>query len=116
VSRGKKDKNDNLKPFRPGQSGNPNGRPPGKSLKIRIRELLAAMPPEEIMKAANRIGLTTSPDARDIMLLAQIQKAWKGDTAAARFLAEYTDGKPEQPIVGGSEPIKIYVDSRFKRD
>lgn len=46
------DKNRNydyLKPwqFKPGQSGNPKGRPPGKSLKERARAMLNAMSEEE---------------------------------------------------------------------
>lgn len=33
--------------FKKGQSGNPNGRPPGKSLKERAKAMLQAMTPEE---------------------------------------------------------------------
>lgn len=33
--------------FKKGQSGNPKGRPPGKSLKERARAMLQAMTPEE---------------------------------------------------------------------
>lgn len=33
--------------FKKGQSGNPGGRPPGKSLKMYTREMLAAMTDEE---------------------------------------------------------------------
>ena len=33
--------------FKPGQSGNPKGRPPGKSLKTFVKEMLEHMPDEE---------------------------------------------------------------------
>lgn len=40
---------DRIKPwqFKKGQSGNPHGRPPGKSLKERAKAMLNAMTPEE---------------------------------------------------------------------
>ncbi len=41
--------NSGIRPFqfKKGQSGNPNGRPPGKSLKERAKAMLNAMTPEE---------------------------------------------------------------------
>lgn len=41
--------------FRKGQSGNPNGRPPGKSLKERARAMLNAMTEEEEQEFLNGI-------------------------------------------------------------
>ncbi len=41
--------------FKPGQSGNPAGRPPGKSMKEYSREYLQSMPEEERLKFLNTI-------------------------------------------------------------
>lgn len=67
--------------FRPGVSGNPGGRPRGRSLVNILRE----------------IGAEEDPDTRQTRLeqlgRALYAKAINGDVAAAQFIAERTEGK-----------------------
>lgn len=88
-------KTDNLKPFKKGESGNPQGRKPGAlSLKTYIKKWLAAE--EEfknpITKEMQRLT------QYDIIVIQQIAKARKGDTRAFEALLDRVEGKPKQSI------------------
>jgi len=74
----------NLKPFKKGQSGNPNGRP--KTLDI--REAMGEILHEE------KDGKT----ALHAILAAQRAKAARGDTKAAELLFKYAFKLPSQEI------------------
>lgn len=87
-------KYNNLKPWKPGQSGNPAGRKTGsKNVSTIVRKLLE-------QDAEN--GLLSSSDLADLakgqptsyaqaMVLAMIKKALEGDVRAVRWLAERQD-------------------------
>lgn len=81
--------------FRRGQSGNPSGRPRGKSLDAKIRELLEAteLPGVEIPDGKN-IG--------DLVVVALVGHAIKGDSALMRYLIDRVCGKtPDKIQVSG---------------
>lgn len=78
-------KEDNLKPFPKGKSGNPNGRP--KKLP-KLDELLADVLGDE----QNDIS------AAKAILMALRQKAIKGDTKAASLILDRAYGKPKETI------------------
>jgi hypothetical protein len=72
---------ENLRPFQKGQSGNPGGRP-----KLLITD-------------AYQQQLTQIKKGRsyaELIADAQIKKAMKGDTAAAKEIADRTEGKARQ--------------------
>ena len=70
----------NLKPFKPGQSGNPGGRPKGIVQRAVRKQLLA-----EIASGVKNV---------DAVAAAQVEKAIAGDTAAFVAIRDTCDGKP----------------------
>ena len=86
---------DNLIPFKPGQSGNPKGRPKGaKSRSTVIKRWLEAMD-----KGKNPMtGEVENMSVEDKMTLALIGKALKGDTQAYKALMDSAYGQPKQEI------------------
>jgi len=87
----------NLKPFKKGQSGNPNGRPKLPDLSEAIAKVLA----EE------KDGMT----ALDAILAALRAKAAKGDVRAAQELLDRGFGKSKQSmdVTTGGETINKLV-------
>lgn len=71
-------------PWKPGQSGNPNGRPVGSvSMRTLLRQMLAS----------GELG-----DAKRLWA-AQFEKSLTGDTAAAKFVVESMDGLLSQTVI-----------------
>ena len=87
----------NLKPFKKGQSGNPNGRPKMPDLKEAISKILS----EE------KNGQT----ALDAVLIALFKKALNGDVRAAQELLDRGFGKSQQNIDLSTlgQPLSINV-------
>lgn len=85
----------NSKPFKKGQSGNPNGRPKGS----RNRATVAKEWLEVAQNVKNPItGNNEELEQQDIMTLALIKKAREGDVAAYRELMDSAYGKAQQAI------------------
>lgn len=84
------DKGGNLIPFKKGESGNPAGRPKGARSRKSIVERWITIE----QSVANPItGKTESLSQEDIMVLALISKARKGDLGAYRELMDSVYGK-----------------------
>ena len=86
---------DNPKPFKKGQSGNPNGRPKGRRNRATIaREWL-----EVEQNVTNPItGQKETLQQQDLITLAQIKAAREGSTQAFNALMDSAYGKIEQTI------------------
>jgi len=81
---------ENLKPFKPGQSGNPKGRPKGsRNRRTIVRQWLEA---EEEIKDPITGELKTVQQA-DLIVLGLLKKARKGDVAAFKELMDSGYGK-----------------------
>lgn len=76
-------------PFKPGQSGNPGGRPKTKPFKEAIRRAVEA--------AGDDTGKL------DMLALALYSKALEGDVSALKEIADRLDGKVPQGIIGGDD-------------
>lgn len=76
--------------FEQGQSGNPNGRPPGaQTSAVRLRRLL-----EIVQKAKNPVTKETEDfTTLELMDAQQIAKALKGDSVAYNILLDRFEGK-----------------------
>lgn len=84
--------NDNTK-FKPGQSGNPNGRPKGaRSLSTILREMLE----EEI--DVNIDGVKSRKQFQEVIIRKLLKKANDGDIRAIVEVFDRVEGKPKQEV------------------
>lgn len=85
----------NLKPFKKGESGNPNGRPKGSiSLETRVKRLLEE--PDKLPKAIQQmIGNICEEGTApiDALLIAAYMNGLQGDTKAMQIVLERGWGK-----------------------
>jgi hypothetical protein len=95
----------NNKPFKKGQSGNPNGRPKGRRNRATlVREWL-----EVAQNVKNPLtGEMEQLEQQDLIVLALIKKARSGDVQAARELMDSAHGKVVQitDITTGGDKIQ----------
>jgi hypothetical protein len=82
--------------FKPGHSGNPKGRPPGKSLTARLRKILD----REV--SGRKIA--------DLLMEEMAKSALKGDFRFMQEIFNRIDGKVPDKVVGDDDgPVEIVV-------
>jgi len=82
----------NLKPFEPGQSGNPNGRPKGTGLSDRLREIIDK----------------NDGEIADALVKAAVKAALKGDFRFWQEIINRVEGKVADQITGADGgPVQI---------
>lgn len=85
-----------LKPFKPGQSGNPKGRPKKDvSMTSLLKKYLDEIP---AVKIGNNINTTKT--WRELIVEAWLVGSYKGNATLFKELLERTDGKVAQPLTG----------------
>jgi hypothetical protein len=99
--------------FKPGQSGNPNGRPKGSiSLQERVRRLLEDEEnlPEPVVSMI-RAQCGSDKRAIDAVFIVGLLQALQGDKQWAQFITERGWGKVPDVIEGGDpeKPIKMSI-------
>jgi hypothetical protein len=102
------------KGWKPGESGNPNGRPKkGEAWADVANELLNSKEIDITMKMADgkvkRLSLESDKSFRHAVIVGMIKEAMKGNVQAARELADRTEGKSKErrEVTNKVEPIKI---------
>ncbi len=95
----------NLKPFPPGVSGNPTGRPKGSKSVSQAMKEIGHIPWKKTGRSINE----------EIALKTAI-KAIQGDASARKDYCEYTEGRPAQKIQIDKQEIKLTgsIEDMFK--
>lgn len=103
----------NLKPFKPGESGNPNGRPEGtKNRSTILKKWL-----EVATKVKDLNGIEVEGTVEDKMAIAIIKKGIEGDVPAFKEIADSVYGKAPQTIHNtGEMKIQIVYKEQFGND
>jgi hypothetical protein len=78
----------NLKPFQPGQSGNPGGRPKSAAMSQALRAALELPPGEKCQPQTEAEAIAES----------LIRQAKRGSVKAAVLICDRTEGRPRQQI------------------
>ena len=86
------------KPFKKGQSGNPNGRPP------KVKSI-----PDILKKIGEEEGTLDGKSKLDVIMYKVFQYALEGKPWAVQFIADRTEGKAKEirEVTNKNEPITI---------
>jgi len=100
--------NANLRPVKPGEVRNPNGRPPNKKyLSDWARELL------EQARKGDLDGKTTD----ELVVLALVRQALIGNTRAIEMLHDWTEGKvPDKHEIEAGDISIVYKQVKVDKD
>lgn len=99
---------DGLKKFKPGQSGNPAGRPPGRGIADIFNALLERV---VTFKDPFDNNKETKITVKERLAISMMVKAMKGGEKAMEIILDRTDGKVALPMklsgsVGGRAPVQ----------
>jgi len=86
-------RNEELNQFKPGESGNPSGRPRGSR---NLSTILAEMLEEEI--EITEAGVKSKKKFADVIVRKLIRKANEGDIKAIQVIFDRTEGQAKQEI------------------
>lgn len=93
------EKNLRPQPWKPGQSGNPAGKPKGcRSMKTILRELLDVELDTKGENPLTKEKITGKLTAQEIVAMKLIREATKGNMYAIREIFDRMDGQAEQQI------------------
>ena len=104
-----------MQAWKPGQSGNPKGRPPkGRCFTDAAREMLSAKEIDIFYTAGDekikRLHLKSSFTLYHGLVAALIQRGLNGDVAAIKELIDRAEGKVTEHIPEADKDIKIEIE------
>jgi len=92
----------NLKPFQPGQSGNPKGKSKGCgwSIPSRLRHILEKNAPDVSLATLEKHGIKVDLETSgaDVVAMVLYLLASAGDVSAATLILEYLESKPTKGV------------------
>ncbi|GAB2549727.1 DUF5681 domain-containing protein [Spirosoma aerophilum] len=117
---------DNLKPFKPGESGNLDGRPKGsisqwmkefgEATKIELRLTVTDIE-GKVSESSSTIATDGNVTINQAIAVRGLQKALKGDYQFFREVLNRTEGRVPQPITGADGgPIQVDDVTRLTPD
>ena len=105
---------ENLKPFPPGRSANPGGRPKRLPISDRYRDHAEQILPERIRA---QFDLPKDATWGDMIVLSQFMQAAKGKTDATREIREAIEGKALQRLrLEGADAGPVQIEEMSEED
>jgi len=92
-----------MRPWEPGQSGNPDGRPKGSKdgLQAKVRRLLRTRASSEVKAILDKYGYSVDdPTYADAISIVTVYQALQGDIAAIKLLKEMDEDEAQTPQEG----------------
>jgi hypothetical protein len=104
-----------LKPCKPGETHNPNGRPVGStSIKTKLKRLLASYRPpkdvyNEMKKKYPQIAKYEDCTIDDAIWVRVLDQAQRGNESAREFVADRTEGKVKETLrIEEDDPVTMH--------
>lgn len=108
MATGNRGKTENLIPYKPGQSGNPSGRPKRAPVTDYLRDQLEMEVPKEILESLRpqelgilKLVMGESPTFGQFVAFKSIQATLKGDIFALKEVLDRVEGKVTQKVDHG---------------
>lgn len=92
-------------PWKPGQSGNPAGRPRKRPLSDAYLRVLESPAPADMVVALRQFGIRPGARWADILAVGMVKAAAHGDAAAAKEITNRLEGRV---------PVAVQIDSDTK--
>ena len=96
-----------LKPWKPGQSGNPGGRPKKKPLTEAYNLILKRRVPKDVLA---KLALRGHPTYAQVIAMALAREAIKGKVHAAAEMADRVEGRVSAPGDSAENPLHLAVE------